>query len=383
MNRLFDFFFTNERLRWKVYGVSAGVAFVYVLFNLWGLHRSEQQVFSEIIWILPSTILLSATVYVLKGPALRSQGVRPGYGPGDAALTIDRNYFAKCRPRFQQGLIITGAIATVFLTTMLEIDVSSFQASVANHALNATIARFGTVYAATWSPEQVQANVRKIQAIVTTASTDKIPINPDTLNKAQATLSGYVKKYALPQQTKQAVYAVTIDLQSLAYTRELQNEAITPRQLAKEGYPIASTVVLNHDLYVKGEHSKFFLTGGSFYVKHCTVVFDGIDFESPYDVYPLAVGEGGNILVRDSIFQGGSQLIDKITWVNVEFRKTMLGYSGGPIRLRNVSFRDYGDEATGPSNILLYASLPIELTNMILKANGQPINYVYEPPASR
>jgi len=66
MNQLFDFFFTNEKLRWKVYVAAGGASLIYALVNLWVFRRNEERVFSETVWVLvflvPS-IALFAAVY--------------------------------------------------------------------------------------------------------------------------------------------------------------------------------------------------------------------------------------------------------------------------------------------------------------------------------
>ena len=67
MNRLFIFFFSDEDHRVTVYITSATISFVYALINLWVLHRSEERVFSEVIWVFLSSVLLLLIVYLVRG----------------------------------------------------------------------------------------------------------------------------------------------------------------------------------------------------------------------------------------------------------------------------------------------------------------------------
>jgi hypothetical protein len=81
---------------------------------------------------------------------------------------------------------------------------------------------------------------------------------------------------------------------------------------------------------------------------------------------------GGTLAVIDSIFQDGSQPLDNISWIDVQFRDTQPQYFGGAIRLRNVSFKGLNKE-------MISFRLPPDLAKLILDADGKPINYVLEP----
>jgi hypothetical protein len=351
MNRFFDFMFLDTRLRWTVYGVSAGITSVYAFISLWVLHHDEERVFSQLIWVLFSSVLLMmAAIFIWESvmlarrslPAIKPVGVR---------------------------FILVGFFSWLFMVTMLNLDIRSFQGYIADSALKHISLKFDSAQAAVLSPAQVQSSVQKVQSII---NNQHIAVSSQTLNKTQTALSSYLKHSSLPEHTKQAAYATTLDLESATYKAQVQSGEIKPRQISETGFPIASNVIFNHDVYLVGGHSELILNGGSFIVSNGTAVFDKIDFRNQASPYALVSAANGNIVVIDSIYQGGLERLDGITWINVEFRNTRIENHGGPIRLRNVTFTDCD------LRLLMFQG-PRDLWNFIEHNPGKPINYVYEP----
>jgi len=356
MNKLFTFFFSDETHRAKVYLASATVSLAYALINLWVLHRSEEPVFSEVIWVFLSSILLLLILYLVRGRALVSPP-----------------------PKFHFWFYALGTVSAVLLMMMVNMDMPAVQAYIADAALNHISIKLENVQAAALTTDQVQVSVRRIQSIVTASERNGVPVNPNTVQKTGAALSSYLRRRTVPTPVQQAGYSTVLDLQSLAYTREAQSGAIaTPpisdfaRKISDVGYVISSHLTFNqHDLFIKGEHS-LILLGDTIEISKVKVVFKGVDFEVQAAYPPLWVGQGGTLAVIDSIFQGGQQPLENISWINVQFRDMQPQSHGGAIRLRNVSF-------TGFRRDRLFLDLPHDLAQLILESGGKPINYVFEP----
>lgn len=356
MNALFDFFFVNGHSRLKAYLISGGIALAYALVNIWALGRKEVNVVPEMFAVL----LLSASGFVvwhiLKGKLSSSIAV----------------------PKFTLRFILTGVLSLCLLVSLQGIDVANMQAYIADTALNHFSAKFYRVQASTLSPDQVQASVRRIQSIVTSSENNGVPVNPKAAQNTASAISQYLKKGMVPRPVQQAGYSTVIDLQSLGYTREAQSGVIAAppissvaRQVSGQGYVFNAFKTFDQrDLFIKGEHSVFFL-GDTIEVSKVTVVFRGIDFVVQGAYPPLMVDQGGRLIVIDSIFQRGQQPLDNITWIDVQFRESQPEYHGGAIRLRNVSFTGIRYRAL--------LSLPPDLAQLISESGGKPINYVFEP----
>jgi len=150
----------------------------------------------------------------------------------------------------------------------------------------------------------------------------------------------------------------------------VQEGDIKPRELAKEGFAISSLLQLDKNAYFTGEHSLLALGDDIYVTRGAQVVFSGVDFLSQGG--RLFVDRSSSLLVIDSIFQNGEEEINGITWVNVEFRNTVVTYNGGPLRLRNVKFVDC---RLGMPPF----RYPTEIADAITSNLKQPVNYAYEP----
>lgn len=362
MTEIFDFLFTNERLRWKVYGLSVGIAMLYVAVNLWVLRRTEDRVFSEIIWVLLASIGILGLVSVV-WPRRPISKV-----PVDQASTLGMH-------KVTRAFVIVGLLSVIFLTNMMNIDVRGYQAVIANAALDYMATKFSSVHAAELSASQVQTNSRRLQVIAQDSGRDKIPVNPAGLARAEQSLSGYLRRQTqLPAQTTQSAYSAAIDLQTAAFKRRVEEGEIKPREISQEGYPINSILTFSRSVSFVGNHSLLVLGDDVIAKDGAQVVFSGLDFLLRGG--RLFVEPGSSILVTDAIFRDGDQYLDGVTWANVEFRNTVLLYHGGPIRLRNVTFTDcrFGFPPIG---------LPGDFVDAVTNNVKQPVNYVYEPAVAK
>jgi len=362
MNRLADFFLKEQAVRWKVYGTSSAFAFIYALINLFVLHREEQRVGVESIAVMFTLISVLVGAYVVQAKGFDEDKTPP--------LKI-----------FGSRLALVGALAVAFVALAYFTGIPRMQAAIIDLRLQLLTAR-STVYAAYRPPDQqLQTHVQAINSIVETSSRNQIPVDPNLLVKAQIMLSNDLKAPALSTKTKQAGWTTAIDLQSLAYTRMAQTgavPAVSPRQIFNgPSYHFESPVVLDKDVYIRGEHSVFTMDS-QFVVRHATVVFDSIDFVGTTSEPPVEIwGAGSNAIVRDSIMRNVTQYLDGITWVDVRFEDSYIDYSGGPLRLRNVSFTNC--KFLEPE---FFSTQGLELRKRIMESKGQPISFVYEPSST-
>jgi hypothetical protein len=363
MNRFAAFFFEDQAVRWRVYGTSSGVAFIYALVNLLILHREDKSVGMETVGILLILISLSIAVYVTRVRISEEATTRP--------LKIS-----------SARLRIVSAFATALIAFAYFTGIPRIQAAIMDFRLERFTAS-STVYAAYQPPDQqLQNHVRTINSVVDTSSRNQIPVDPNLLVKARTVLLTDLSAPTLSAQTKQAGWTAAIDLESFAYTRQAQTGAITtvtPRDISTgDSYFFNGvTPIDNKSIYVKGDHSVFTVRG-QFFINQSIVIFDSIDFvgSMSQDIFVVR-GDSSRVFVRDSIIKNVIQNLDHITWVDVQFENSQLLYRGGPLRLRNVTF-------TNCDLSKLDFSLGILLKNpalvaSITKASGQPVNFNYEP----
>lgn len=364
MNRFADFFFKAQGVRWKVYGFSSAVAFIYALINLLVLHREEQSVGIESVVVLFALISLSVGVYVAQVKGFDEEK-------------------ASAPKIFGSRLVTACALATAFVALGYYAGIPRMQAAIIDLRLELLTSRL-PVYAAYRPPDQqLQTHVQTINSIVETSSRNQIPVDPNLLAKTETVLSNELRAPTLSANTKQAGWTASIDLQSLLYTRMAQTGAIstiTPREIFKgPAYFFTSVVSIDDNtLYIKGEHSVFTIGGYGFVIKQSTVVFDSIDFVGAVSQSVITViDDRSTVLVRDSIMKDVTQDLDRITWVDVRFENSRVLYRGGPLRLRNVTFKD-----CDLSNLELGLGMVLrnpELVASITRLSGKPITFTYEP----
>jgi len=206
MNALFDFFFTNSRFRLKAYATSAGIAFAYTLINLWALGRKEEAVVPEMIGVLLISVSSFVLWHIYKGRLVSDEAP----------------------PKLKFKFVSAGLISLFLVISLRWISVSTMQGYAADAALNYFSIKFGSVLAATLSPDQVQSSVHRIQSIVTASERNGVPVDPNAVHNTGAALSSYLRRKTISTPVRQAGYSAVLDLQSFAYTREAQDGAIQP-----------------------------------------------------------------------------------------------------------------------------------------------------------
>jgi len=369
VERFIGFFLAEHSLRWKVYLTSCALAAAWALTRLSLSHSSDEEVSFEAIVILCSLIAVSLFVYVAKGRIFPANATNPRWSP---RLTL------------RLGLLGSASLALV--VCMSAVDIPKMQAGIADFRLKSFTTFLDTVQAANLPEVQIRDRYKRIQSIVSASSANQIPVDFAVLQGAQRAVSSSLKTRSLSEQTEQLGLTTSIDLGSLAYTRQVQTGAIVPiapRQIANSGgLMLASPVFLRNDIYVRGEHSWIALapSGGQFVVEQSTVVFDKIDFLGSYITGTpiLLAGERANAMVRDSIIQAADEPLDRITWVDVRFEASRIRYTeGAPLRLRNVSFK--GCDLTPIGVPPAWGPISNRLKQRINEADGQPITFVYEP----
>jgi hypothetical protein len=368
INRFIDFFLIEQRLKWKVYLTSVGVASVWAVLRLSLTDKSEEEISLEAAILLCLLVMISVIAYVAKGRLFppKAEELRP-------------------YPCFSLRFGLAGAAGLVLMAAMVKIDVPKMQAAMIDFRLKTFATFLNTVQAANLSEQQLRDRYKKIESIAAVASTNQIPVDPNVLQKAQTAISTSLRQRSPSEQTKQLGWTTSIDLESLAYARMVQTGAITPvslRQIANVGYVMNSPLFIdNRNINVLGDHSLIALGpgGGQFILNQSTVVFDKIDFQGSVSVPAIElVGNRSNAIVRDSIMKLVTQYLERITWVDVRFENSRILYTeGAPLRLSNVSFKDCDLSHLGfpPA----WGPVSEELKKRIEEANGQPITFVYEP----
>jgi hypothetical protein len=365
MNRLADFFFKDQAVRWKVYGLSIAAAFVYALVNLLALRREEQRVGIESVVVLLALISISIGVYV-------------------ARVKVFAEAQEPTSKRFGLRLAWAGVLAAAFVGYSYIKGIPKMQAAIIDLRLERLTTPLPTVYAAFRPPDQlVQTRVQTINSIVETSSRNQIPVDPALLTKARTQLSNELRAPAVSFQTKQAAWAAAIDLQALAFMRLAEIGRMTtldPREILRgPTYFINSVVSIDGKaIYTKGDHSVFNVgTGGQFVIHQSDVMFDSIDFVSSSPQELLVVDDRSDVLVRDSVITNVSQDLDRVTWSDVRFESSTILYRGGPLRLRNVVFRDC--DLTSLAAGLSVALKSPESVAAIINSVARPVTFVYEP----
>jgi hypothetical protein len=367
IKRFANFFLKEQRLKWNVYLSSVGIALAWALIRFVAFHKSEDQVSLEAGTIVCALVAVAVAVYVVQG---RIWPVR-----GETADLV--SYL-----RSHLKLAAAGATLGLFLVVFMaqgEVQASIADLTLAHIAsqLDADAARPAalTGQATSLSAEQLEARFQRVESVVANSSANNIPVDVITLKATQSALSRYLLRRTLPDQVNQAGWTAAIELQSLARTRDVETGQVASRQVAKEGYVLQTPLLLDHDLHLQGQHSALVVNAG-IEIKGAFISFDGLDFEDS-QIPLILMDDQAGALVSDSIFQGGAQALDRIVWVNVRFENTSILYNQGPLRLRNVSFRN-----CDLRNLQSPFHIEQELLRRIQESNGQPLTYVYEPPTA-
>jgi hypothetical protein len=353
MNKLYDLVLGDTCRRLSVFGLAGLLTLICSLVELWGLHRTEETVYDSVPWILLFNVLVSAIIFYVVRVA--------------SFFKSEFSWRTKS---------VGGVTAFGVLLVLLNVDVPKIQSMAADYSLGIIAAKFDTVHAANITPVQAQRQFDKLQTIVTASALSRIPVSPERLNTVHNAVSNYLDKSGLPDSTRQAGWRTAIDVESLSLNRQADTGTINSRSATTLGAQINSTLEFNHDVYMTGDNSNLVFNGGQISVEHATAVFNRINFVSLITSgWLLVPSKDAHVFVQDSVFVNGTQQIDGITWLNVEFRGTWLIYRGGSIRLHNVVFKDFER-----NRVMAY--LPPELAMMILDSKSKPISYSSDSNAS-
>jgi hypothetical protein len=351
MNRLDSFFFGDQSVRWKVYGVSSAAAFLYGAVSIFVFHRNEERASIETFLIQFLLTFAAVVVYVAK-PAV-----------------FDRVKSARIRVRRWE--FAAGGCAAAILVIVWCVGIRPVQAAAVNLRLRWLADDLGTVHAANFSDGEFRQKLQTIDSVTSRSSKNDLPVNPDTLTKTRMAVSSGSKVPQLSTQTRQDAGKTAVDLQSFAYTRMTQTGGLT--SVPPSGRPIASNLQLNNaNLTFQGDHTSMIMNGGEFIIGgRSTILFDSIDFSSIYSLDPIVALPDASVMVRNSTLTHVTQMIGRVTWVNAHFYDSTIYYVDGPIRLRDVTFTNCNILQLGPEMPALYEA--------ISNANGQPITFVNEP----
>ena len=362
MNRFADFFFKEQSIRWKAYGLSSVVAFTYGLINLFVLHRDEQQVSMESVIVLLTLISLSVGLYVAH--------VR-GFDEEKAP-----------KPKiFGLRLAAAGALAATFVAFVFYVGIPKMQATIIELRLQLFIAN-PTVYAAYAPDQQVQKRVQVINSIVDASSHNQIPVDPKLLAKAQTVLSDDLKARTVTSTTKQAGLITSAKMTGLIALAKTAGQTFAPAGANagnRVGYFINSTLELNEkNLRLQGSpHAPLtFGDDGRIVISNSTIIFDGLDLRArqPYQEV-LFLDSSSTVVVRDGTVENLDQTLDGVLWEDVRFEHSIVRVRGGGISLVNVSFDDCD------LRWLAFSKIGSELQEKIREAKGKPFSFAFEGDA--
>jgi hypothetical protein len=323
MSRLFDFAFTDRSYRLKAYLFSGAIAIICALVARLLLHWDERNVLFMMVVILYSFVALFVLYYVFARKVSASEFAAPAIPSlRHTALTL--------------AVVLVGFLSISVQTRI----VSKVQASIVDLRLSSvdkTIEHTFTIQ----SPEQADTELRrrfqKLQSIADISYRYQIPVDPSYLGKAEARIHASLKRPALSSQTIQAgliASAKLVDLAALGST--------SSNTLALPSHVIINSVleISDKNIRFKGDHTSFIFGSGDFYIRHSTVVLDGINFraEQPFTEALYLSDSSSIVIVRDSSLENLDQTLDGIIWVNVQFQHSTIKLKGGPFTLVNVSF---------------------------------------------
>jgi len=263
---------------------------------------------------------------------------------------------------------------------VLVFGITKSQAAVRLQSLviEARMTGFGEKLAYYQNPElrqaQLNAYLKKLNSTVNTSYRYRIPIGAETLRNTTQRLQTALIQPKLSEDTRQAASAAYGNLIALNASQETQHDVPFPTA-GPSGYVINSNLdYTDKKLTIMGNHSSFVLSGGDISIEKSTMVFDGIDFQALRRYYQgILVTPDSSVVIRNGVVENLDQTLDGITWINVEFRNSMIRVKGHPFNLVNVTFNDCDLRWLVPFG----GEVGIDLKNRIEKVNSQPITFAY------
>jgi hypothetical protein len=361
MSKLFDFAFTDRRYRFTTYFVSGLIALISALISHLSLPSDERSVILVMVIVFCSIAAIFILYYVFAGNASVPDMTVPA------------------RPYLHHAVPIFAVVAVGFFSLSANTRiVSQVQAFIVDLRFVSVLRPPAMEAFRIQSSEQAQAQLRmrfqKLQSIADISYRYEIPVDPNSLLKAQTMIQRSLKQPALSEETRQAGLIASAKLTGVGALGKVETNS---KELPS--YPINSTVeISNQNIRFQGNHSR--ISGfGQFLISHSTVVFDGIDFvaEKPFGESFFFLDSDSTVVVRSSTIENIDQPLDGITWINVQFQHSMIRVNGGPFALVNVSFNDCD------LRWLAFNPPASELLERITKANAQPISFAFEGSVKR
>jgi hypothetical protein len=341
MNNLIESFFMDRNYRRMIYALGSLGSALYVSMNLMLLHRATATVTVE-------TAVLSA-FFLMASIAMHS-AVRKNTPTNDAPIFGGTRLY----PGF--------AMLVIVLSCILAISQSNFIVKIQAAVLEARIERVGqpdSVANSFQNPEQtlakVQESSRKLSAIADVSNRYKIPVDTAKLNT-----------------TDQHLQSAAGHLKSQIATEATSGNT---RDVPPSGYVINSALDLtNQRVRFVGAGSDLILSD-IIIIKDSTVVFDGINLRARQPYFEaINVGAGSSVVIQNGSVENLSQTLDRVIWINVQFRNSMIKVGGAPFSLVHVSFRDCDLrwlEGQG-------GQVGSVLLKKIREANGGPITFTFD-----
>lgn len=362
MNSPLESFFMDHGYRRTIYALSGIASTLYVSLNLLALHREKVEVTIETAILL--CLLLTVGILLHSTP-------RETRTTGSTAVP-------------EPGKFLPASICLAVGMVLFGISQTSLVVRLQTAALDARFAGIGRVAAykfATPSSEQAQAQLRsrfdELGSIADVSYRHKIPLNPGRLSQAEQRVRAALNQPQLSEITKETGWMAYGKLYALAAVQETTSNT-TPVQA--DGLLINSPLDLS-DMKIRfvGDRSALIFGDGDIVIRNSTIVFDGVSLraQQPFREALFVLGSGSSVVVRNAIVENLDQTLDGITWINVEFRHSMIKVQGGPVTLVNVTFRDC-DLRWLPPFGPLGGQAGLDLRERISRANGQPITFAYE-----
>lgn len=359
MSSSLDSFFIDRKYRWSTYAVSGGVSFFYGLVNVLALHRDKSEVALEIVLLLCLLLTLGIRIYPTHRKAPREtlgSPTQPAQFSSVSMLTAVAIVLVSAGVLATQSIILPRLQAAV-VDTRLEL-------------WNRPTTHAFIIQSPEQADKELRSRFQKVQAIADISYRYQIPVDPNSLDKAEATVRTSLKQPALRSQTKQAGLIASAKLVDVAALRSTVANTVKP-----PSYVINSMLEFSDkNIRWKGDHSPITFGSGEILISQSTVVFDGVDLrsEQPFKQALYVEGSRSRVIVRNSTIENLDQTLDGITWVNVQFEHSMIRIGGGSFTLVDVSFRDCD------LRWLFLGPVATELREKITQANGQPITFAFE-----
>jgi hypothetical protein len=365
MTNLLDSFFLDRNYRWTTYAVSGLFSISYASINVLVLHRNNAEVCLEAAILF--CLFLGLGIRLRAGLRKLSPETLPEISPPPS----------EPREIYSHYIAILLSVAFVFGIAVHGNVIPKLQAIVIDARLERIDHPLRNAYTFQ-TPEQrdaaLRSKFRQLEAIADTADRYQIPVYPSTVLKAKKTIQTSLAQSAISPQTREEGLIASARFVDLAALWKTQGNTARPGLIMSSNLSITDT-----NVRYLGEHTPVVSDGEGFIIRNSTVVFDGIDFAAPqpFAGSPFTFDSKSVVVVRNGTITNFDQILDGITWANVQFHHSMIKFKGGPLALVNVRFIDCDLRWISP-DVPFGGAIGNELYKKIMQANGQPINFAFE-----